>query len=420
MDTLINFFPSFIFVVLLYYNIKKIGRIISLSSFIISLYTFSLISFGIYGLKDSTYFISIESFIIVFISIFVLTQPLAAFEKEITSSTGVIELRENRFKVVFFSIVGISVYSIIFFGKNIIQVFNSDLSVLRDQILVHGGFYKSSIFSKVAVFGAYLSPIALFFYFYTLVKRLSYLYIIPLFLSSTSFIFYTLNVAGRDGIIIWMLTYLALLSLLYPILHKKVIDHQRKLILFSIVIFLPILLLISSARFGNAVYDDSNEDVVYSMLNYIGQQPFELSDRIDQLNDIEYSGEPRLIYPLLVNVGDGFFGLIDSSTKNNKLELRSDSLVLGLKTQRFVYYIGDLLTELGILGLIIVTSIIYFICKSNLKIINNSISISRLLISFIWYMIVIVGVFYFYYGQVVGNVFLLTPFLIHFYLKAKL
>jgi oligosaccharide repeat unit polymerase len=418
-----NFLPSIVFVALLYYNTKSTGRIISLSNFIILLYTISMISFGIYSLVDSTYFINVEAFFIVFFSILILIWPLAKFEKEITSEIKIIELEKERYEFLVFFIVSISVYSIFFFGKNIFQVFNSDLSVLRNQIMVDGGFYESSIFSKIAVFGAYLSPIALFLYFYTLAVHENYKLRMLLLLSSTSFIFYTLNVAGRDGIIIWVITYLALLCLFYPLLEREIIKNQKKLILTSMMIFLPILLIISFARFAQFDVegsDDSNKNVLFSMINYIGMQPYELSDRIEQLEIIDYNGEPRSIYPLLFNIRDAFFGVVNDSDINNRNELRSESLDLGLKTQKFVYYIGDLLSELGMLGLIIVTSIIYFICRINLKIIDSSISISRLLISFTWYMIIIVGVFYFYYGQVVGNVFLLTPFLIHFYLKYRL
>ena len=160
--------------------------------------------------------------------------------------------------------------------------------------------------------------------------------------------------------------------------------------------------------------------MLYSILEYIGEQPFELSDRIEQLEIIDYDGEPRSIYPLLFNIRDAFFGIGNDSDIDNRFELRSNSIDLGLKTWRFTYYIGDIVTELGLLGLIIFTAILYFVCSINLKIIDNSISISRLLISFSWYMIIIVGVFYFYYGQVVGNVFLLTPFLIYFYLNYEL
>jgi oligosaccharide repeat unit polymerase len=421
MDTLINFFPSLIFLSLLYYNIKTVGRIISLSSFIILLYAVSMICFAVYSFVDETYYITFETFFLVFFSIIIFTLPLAKFEKKITSNTKIIGLNKKRYKVLVFLIISISVYSIFFFGKNLFKVFNSDLSVLKDQVLRDGGFYKSSIFSKIAVFGAYLSPITLFFYFYALLVHEDYKLRILLLISSISFIFYTLNVGGRDGIIIWMLSYVALLCLFYPLLESKIIKNQKKFLLTSMMIFLPILLIISFARFGDEGSDDSNKKVFFSMLNYIGQQPYELSERLEQLSRIdEYNGEPRSIYPLLFNFKDAFFGVVNSSDVNNKEALRSDSLALGFNTWRFVYYIGDLLTELGMVGLIIVTLIIYFICSTNLKIINDSISISRLLISFAWYMIIIVGVFYFYYGQTVGNAYLITPFLIHFFLKAKL
>lgn len=380
-----------------------------------------MISFSIYSLVDSTYFINLEAFFIVFFSILILTRPLAKFEKQITSEIDIIELSKKKFNILVFLIVSISTYSIFFFGKNMSQVFNSDLSVLKDQVLMDGGFYESSIFSKIAVFGAYLSPITLFLYFYSLAVDENNKFRYFLLISSTSFIFYSLNVGGRDGIVIWLITYFALFCLFYPLLEREIIKNQKKLIVIAIALLLPILLLISTARFGGdkSANSNSNKDVFYSILEYIGEQPFELSDRIEQLELIEYNGEPRSIYPLFFNIKDAFFGIGNDSDIENRFELRADSIDLGLKTWRFTYYIGDILTELGSLGLIIFSAIIYFICRINLKIIDSSISISNLLISFTWYMIIIVGVFYFYYGILVGNVFLLTPFLIHFYLNYK-
>lgn len=417
-----NFLPSLIFVALLFYNTMSVGRIICLSNFIISLYTVSMISFSIYSLVDSTYFINLEAFFIVFFSILILTRPLAKFEKQITSEIDIIELSKKKYNVLVFLIVSISIYSIFFFGKNMSQVFNSDLSVLKDQVLKDGGFYESSIFSKIAVFGAYISPITLFLYFYSLAADENNKFRYLLLISSTSFIFYALNVGGRDGIVIWLITYFALFCLFYPLLEREIIKNQKKLIVIAIALLLPILLLISTARFGGdkSANSDSKRDVFYSILEYIGEQPFELSDRIEQLELIEYNGEPRSIYPLFFNIKDAFFGIGNDSDIENRFELRADSIDLGLKTWRFTYYIGDILTELGWLGLIICTAIIYLICRINLKVIDDAISISNLLISFTWYMIIIVGVFYFYYGILVGNVFLLTPFLLHFYLNYKL
>jgi len=418
MDNLINFLPALFFILLLIYNIKKLGRVASLSSFIIALYAISMLSYGIYCFSDSTYFFNTETIFIVFISILILTRPLASFEKKITAETKIIEIEKKKYNVLVVVVVILSLYSILFFTKNISQVFNSDFTTIRNDLMTEGGgFYESSMFSKIAVFGAYLSPIALFLYFYTLIvkenKNLGKL----LLLSSTSFIFYTMNVAARDGAVIWIFTYIALIGLFYPLLSKKIIANQKKIILISIALVTPYFLLITIGRFGDG--NGLDKDVIYSMFNYIGQQPYELSDRINKLNVTQYAGEPRLVYPLLVNIQDIFSGIVKGPEMINRFDLRSDSIDLDLNTYRFVYYIGDILTELGLLGLIIFTTILYSIYRINLKIIDNNICFSTLLISFSWYMIIIVGVFYFYYGQLIGNVFLVIPFLIHLYLNQK-
>jgi len=415
MYNIINFLPPLFFILFLYYNVKKVGRVVSLSSFIIAIYTLSMFSYSICSLSEPTYYYNLETLLIVFFSILFLTHPLSSFEKKITLRTTISKLKTNKYKVIVFSIILISVYSILFFAKNIVHVLNSDLSTIRDEIIINGGFYESSIFSKVAVLGAYLSPIALFFYFYTLVAKESKRLGILLVISSTSFVFYTLNVAGRDGIVIWVFTYIALFSLYYPLLSNKIITNQRKVLLTSAVLILPFFFIITIGRFG----DVSDKSVLFSIFDYLGQQPNELSNRIDKLNVIKYNGEPRLIYPLIMDVIDIFKYDIKSSEMNNRYELRSISMSLDLNTYRFVYYIGDVLTELGVLGLIFFTLLLHVIFRLNLKIIDNKISISRLLISFSWYMIIIVGVFYFYYGQLIGNVFLLIPFLIYFYLNFK-
>ena len=418
MYNLINFLPAFVFILLLYFNIRKVGRIVSLSNFIIALYTLSMLSYGIYCFSDSTYFFDFTTLGIVFLSIFILTRPLVSFEKKITSETTIIEVERRKYKVLVTIVVILGIFSIGFFARNIANLFNSDFTTIRNDILSGSGFYESSIFSKIAVLGAYLSPIALFLYFYTIIVNENKKFAVWLILSSTSFIFYTLNVAGRDGIVIWVFTYIALICLFYPLLSSEIIAKQKKLILLIVAIVSPYFILITIGRFGDSNKLDNN--AIFSLFNYLGQQPYELTDRLNKLIQQNYVGEPRLIYPLFINIRDVFLGAANSVDITNRFDLRSDSMELDLNTYRFSYYIGDIVTELGIIGLSIFTAILYFVYRINLKIVDNNINFSRLLISFAWYMIIIVGVFYFYYGQLIGNVFLLVPFFIHFFLKPKI
>ena len=46
--------------------------------------------------------LNLETFLIVFFSILILTRPLAKFEKKITSEIEIIELSEKKYKVLFF------------------------------------------------------------------------------------------------------------------------------------------------------------------------------------------------------------------------------------------------------------------------------------------------------------------------------
>lgn len=102
--------------------------------------------------------------------------------------------------------IGLSLYSIVFFSINLPKVFALDVKAVRDGHVI---FYESSIYSKLAILGAFSSVFCIYFYYY-----LSILDTLPrirklLLFSSISFVLYTLNVAGRDGIVIWGLSFMA-------------------------------------------------------------------------------------------------------------------------------------------------------------------------------------------------------------------
>lgn len=388
-----------------------------MSNFIIALYTFSMFSFGVCCINDSTYYLNKESFLIIFFSVFILTRPLSSFEQKLHEYVTIIEL--NHHKMRFLSVVAIffGFYSIVFFSLNINKILNADFTTIRDQIMDGGNLYESTLFSKIAVFGAYISPISLFLYFYTLTVN-NFKFIGKLLLiSSVSFILYTLNVAGRDGIIIWAFCFIGLICLFYPILSKAVLAKQRKLMIIGSLIVLPYFLLITVGRFGSN--NKMDNDAIYSIFDYIGQQPYQLSDLTDKLKTASYNGEPRMIYPLFVNVENFILDRTDPSQNLARFEIRSISMEYDLQTWCFAYYMGSFIADVGLSGLIIFSLVLYLIFKINLRIEDNTLSISNMLIGFSWYMIIIVGVFFFYYGQSVGNAYLLLPFVIHYYLKAK-
>ena len=418
MNYLINFLIVIPFLLLLFYNIKKLGRVIALSNFIIALYTFSMFSYGITCFNNPTYYLTIKTYLIVFISILILTYPLSSFEKKFNSDTTIKEPNTNKFRILLIIILIFNIVAIGFFSTNLVKLFNSDFTSIRNEIMSGKGFYESSIFSKIAVFGAYLSPISLFLYFYTLIINQFKIIRNLLFIGSTSFILYSANVAGRDGLIIWFLSFIALICLFYPLLSKEIRAKQRKMIIITISLALPYFTLMTIGRFAEDNKMDKN--VILSVFDYIGQQPYQLSDLTDKKEYVPYKGQPRMIYPLFVNIQDFILGRTDPSQTLERLELRSESMDYGYQTWCFAYYIGSIIVDSGYTGLIIFSLILYLIFITNLRIVDNSLSITKLLIGFSWSMILIVGVFFFYYGTSVGNAYLLTPFLIHFFFKIKI
>lgn len=381
-----------------------------MSNFIIAIYTFSMLAYYICSCFESKYYYNYEALSIVLISLIILISPLSKFESLIKPRTQVNKLEQSKYKFLAYILISISFFSIIFFATNISAILASDLSTVRDQIARNGNFYKSSIYSKIAVLGAFLSPITQFLFFYTIVVKERKIIGALLAVSSISIILYTLNVAGRDGIVIWTLTFIAALCLFYPLLEVNV---KKKLKIFLILVSLlviPIFYYITSMRFG------SGKTLIFPVFEYLGMQLYELSSLIEKLRITDYPGEPRVIIPLVMNIWDSISGtnVVDGLTR---YDYRSQSLALGLNTYRFPYYIGSLYNELRTWGVILGTLCVYFVCRINMKIYNGGIVASQLLISFAWYIIIIIGVFYFYYGELVGNVFLIIPFIIYLYLS---
>jgi len=409
---IVNTMPFILYCVWLCFNIKTVGRLVSMSTFIIFIYTLSMFSYAICSLIYDDYYYSLYGLTLITMPLFLFTRPLARFERKISSNSKFSYIDPKRCRIVIWFVIFIGLYALYFFSLNLQQVFSSDLATLRHKIVVDGAFYESSIFSKLAVLGAYLSPIALLLYFYNLITGSSKSKSILLILSSLSFIVYTLNVAGRDGFVIWILSYVSLFCLFYPLLSEKNKKMQLYLFAFAIAFVVPIFMFISIQRFSS--YGKMDIEVLGSLFDYLGQQLHELSFRLDELMNMDYKGEPRSIIPLLYDFWCKIWGI--ENTGGDRFDLRLESMTYGLNTYRFSFFVGSIVTELGNIGVFLYTLLTLTIIKTNLKFDDRNITLSRLIIIFTWFMPIIIGVFYFYYGQVIGNVFLIIPFILFLYL----
>lgn len=406
---MINVIPFLIHFAILLYLISKSKIKICLSNFIFTIHTFSMLSFSIVAIFfDDSYHFSWEAYLIMLLTLLILLIPLRKYEYKVSKYNieGFTILPTFGFKLVSSFLILLGIYSCLFFIKNISSVFLYGFSSIRADKVI---FYDSSLFSKIAILGAFSSSISIFLFFYNVVKEgVMNLRSKLLLLTSLSFIFYTLNVAGRDGFVIWLFSFLASFCLFYPFLTVDHIKKVKKYIIVFFIISIPIFSSITIDRFGN-----NQIGAIGSVFSYMGQSLENLS------YNIEFSNKTGM------RSGDGDFPLeimrllFSPDGKNiNRMDRILELFDQGFRSNSFASYINAFYPSYPIYVLflfILICFSIYSMYKFN----NKNIITSRILIVYSWYMIIIVGVFYFYYSSIAGNIYLILPFIFSFLLKTS-
>ena len=404
---MINCFPPILYAVTTYSVYRRVGRFYSLSVFIWLLHTVSMLCFWIkadflLGFENDY---SIGALALMYFTLFLITIPLIRFEKRLSKCGNIkaVSISSSKFKIVVYSLIILSLYSIAFFVVNLPKVFALDVKEIREGQII---FYESSIFSKVAVLGAFSSVFCIFFYFYLSALNYNRKICTLLLISSLSFIVYTLNVAGRDGIVIWGFSFLAGFFLFHKYLNKRIIKLIKKGAVLMTIITLPLLIYITGSRFS----DSSNSLAGFdSVLSYAGQSLPNLSYEIDLVEKIHRRS------------GDGTFpiALVRSivGSDENRFDRMDDAAIYGFRSNQFSSYVSFFYPSYSILFLIFFIILFNVIIRSSVKVRQSQFNPIDFIVGYTWYMIPIVGIFYFYYGELIGNVFLLLPFLIRFYLK---
>lgn len=402
-----NIIPLLIFAVLLIINYKKVGRVVALSNYILLLYTISALSFYILTLIKTGIYYNIEALSLIAVTTYILIKPLQIFESKNLGSK-LSPINKNNFSFLVNIILITSLIAIIFFGKNIGKLASIDIADFRNakSSLYEGG----TMISKISCFGAYLSLISIPLAFWnTITKTLPNKYSSLLLISSLAFVLYTINVAGRDGAVIWAILmggcYCLFNCYLTPDQKKK----YKKLLISGIVLLLPVFITISSVRFS-----DGDGGVGGSFISYLGQNLYVLSYNIDVSKAIIHEPDgAKALFELFYNL----LGL-DSVERFENMDI---ALNFGFLANGFSYYIGSFypanLTLLGTLLFMGLCLIIYYFSFRIKKHIADS---ARLFTGIAWLYIVIIGVFYFYFGTLIGNAFLLFALLLPILLKYKI
>lgn len=279
-------------------------------------------------------------------------------------------------------------------------VLHSDLGDVREDVYVNTEQEKLTGFKwfialPEALFSQF-SPVAIFLYFTNITKgRKSTLYNWLLLLASLTPVIKAILIAGRTQPIYWFLAFSALYIFFRPIMNKE--QRQKALMPFAIVGFVVGLFIaaVTMARF--AAFDTANDTGTFdSLITYSGQSFINFNHFFCNYSthDIHFDRILPLTNYFIWHPGwnlDDYRDMIWSYS--------------GLNIGVFFTFLGDLMIDLGHTGMVLYVLIFSlignYVCRTAIK--DDTISLSRMLVVLILYLMPLQGIFYYsYYKTNIG------------------
>ncbi len=206
-----------------------------------------------------------------------------------------------------------------------------------------------------------------------------------LMFSSLSYVVYVLAYVGRDGVVFWVMSFIFCFLLFRPgfIPFEYRRKFKRLASIVAIIIMIPFL-LISVDRFK-----ESPGGIVWSFINYYGQQVNNLNDKFTVNPPITYG---RTSFPVFVS-------FLESSGVSipQENDLRFYMLRHGTKPWVFGTYISSFLSNFGRIGTMIFILLLSLVTRITLRksVLKGVINFSNLIIFTLIYQFFYWGVFYF-------------------------
>lgn len=260
----------------------------------------------------------------------------------------------------------------------------------------------NSILTTIAVgFSAFFN-IYLFYFFVGLINKWNKFITFSMLLGALSFVVNVLTVSGRDGVVLFSLSFI----LSYFLFEDSISDKLKKRIkILSVllgVLFISFFIVISLDRFlriGNADYF-----AVFQMggLNYFSMQPFTFNDVLKYHDTFTY--------------GKGSFPLFYSWFFDYEESVRDVSMAY---KYNFAGYVGTFYKNGGYIATILIVGIFYMIFKE-IKTIYRKYYISQFSIISLYFFFMTSGLFYFRLGNRGGNLFILLSIIIFLFFRRKI
>ena len=219
---------------------------------------------------------------------------------------------------------------------------------------------------------------------------------VVLIVASLSYVVYILAYVGRDGVVYWLMTALAI----FLIFKAHIPGYLRhKIVAFGTtlgaVMLLPFL-LITVARFA-----DWDHGTAWSFLEYFGAQIHTFSD----FSSIERPLTLGIMnFSMFVSAGCSVVGLLCDDWSGLKELIFEQYLVQGKEPWLFGTYVSDFVGDFGFVGALVALSLFALICHlvCNRRGGREPLTLSRLLLIVFLFLTPYWGVFYFRFGIING------------------
>lgn len=290
------------------------------------------------------------------------------------------QISERLFKQVSVILIAIGASTIILSIAGIKSVLSFDTFEGAREAAIWGdetkGFYSYGLIGYFATIGMITPIFAIFMSFYRLfIARKSDVFFYMLMLTSISGAVMNLTIAGRDGIMRWLLFLVFNVAFFKDYFSFKLIPKFFKvsfIALLSATVFFFVIITLS--RFGEG------SDSLLSIVDYLGMSTFWFSDVYRGVGTNYLFGFSS-IFPFF----PGGTNSLDIAKMN-----------LNFSTSSFHTFVGSFVLNVGTICTILMAIIFFIIYRMSIIKVNNR--LHNYFSYMIFYQIVYIGVFYFVYA----------------------
>lgn len=224
------------------------GRKLNIGVYLLTIYTLSIAgSFYIEPFDDHKYTYQASFYFLFILLLFLI--PILKFKSN--QVRAIAPVNPHFFNAIAYAFIALGLASYLAYLPKVIDLFTSgeSLAAMRSYVVDGETNYEiNSVFYVFALFSQFY-PIVLVFYFYSLTRtNNSWLFNSLLLLSSTSYIVSVLLAVGRDGFVLWAMSYAFAYILFSRFMTPRQRIYQRRLAYCLGAVFGCVFWLITSSR----------------------------------------------------------------------------------------------------------------------------------------------------------------------------